>query len=143
MEQLVKVVKLNDDGSAVVSHERLSACSGDCHRCAGCGSSGQTMLLEVRNPIGAKPGDMVVIRSESAPVLAAAAILYLCPIALFFMGYFLGAYWLGQGGLWGCCAFLLGIGGAAAYDRLVVKKKKTVYTITGWREMPLPEEKRI
>ena len=56
MEQLVRVSKLNDDGTAQVLHERLSACSGDCHKCSGCGAAKETMLLTARNPIGAGVG---------------------------------------------------------------------------------------
>ena len=132
MEQLVRVQKLNADGTAQVIHVRQSACSGDCHKCSGCGAAEQTVVLTARNPIAAKPGELVVIESASAPVLAAAAMLYLLPLALFFLGYLIGhAVWQG-GPLTGGIFFLLGIGIAAAYDRLVVKKRKTEYTIIGY-----------
>ena len=75
MEQIVRVQTCNPDGTAQVLHTRQSACSGDCHKCTGCGAVQENMLLTVHNPIGAEPGDMVVIRSESGPVLAAAAVL--------------------------------------------------------------------
>lgn len=137
MEQLVRVVKTGEDGMAQVLHIRQSACSGDCHKCSGCGAVQQKMLLDAYNAIGACPGDMVTIRSESGPVLAAAAILYLLPFALFFLGYLLGAVAWDQGALTGCGAFAAGIALAAVYDRRVAKKRKTVYTITGFaQEMP-------
>jgi positive regulator of sigma E activity len=79
---------------------------------------------------------LVVIRSESGPVLAAAAILYMLPLALFFGGYALGATLWGSGGLIGGIAFALGILIAALYDRYIGKKKKTEYTITGYGQMP-------
>ena len=44
------------------------------------------MLFEARNPIGARPGEMVIVESESAPVLKAAAVLYMLPLALFIAG---------------------------------------------------------
>ena len=91
MEQIVRVQETYDDGTALVAHLRQSACSGDCHKCAGCGAVSQEMLLKVENTIGAKTGDMVRIESESAPVLRAAAILYLIPVLLFFVGYLIGA----------------------------------------------------
>ena len=56
MEQLVRVRRLNEDGTAQVIHVRQSACSGDCHKCAGCGAVEQTLLVEARNPICAAPG---------------------------------------------------------------------------------------
>lgn len=135
MEQLVRVRKLLEDGTAEVIHVRQSACSGDCHKCSGCGAQAQTMVLTARNPIGAQPGELVVIEAASGPVLAAAVMLYLLPLALFFLGYLLGAVAWDQGVLTGCGGFALGIVGAALYDRLVAKKQKTVYTITGYGRM--------
>ena len=131
MEQRVKVVSTSPDGTAKVIHLRESACSGDCHKCSGCGAVQQAMLLSVQNPLGAKPGQMVTISASSGPVLAAAAILYLVPLVLFFVGYLAGEMIFGQGMLWGGIAFALAICFAVLYGRLVVKKKKTVYTITG------------
>lgn len=135
MEQLVRVRKLNDDGTAQVIHVRQSACSGDCHKCAGCGAAQETLLLTAQNPIGAKPGELVVIRSESGPVLTAAAVLYMLPLVLFFLGYALGAVCWQQGALVGCLAFVAGIVIAAVYDRHMAKHKKTIYTITGFGKM--------
>ncbi len=132
MEQLVRVRKLNDDGTAQVIHVRQSACSGDCHKCSGCGAAQETLILTAQNPIGAKPGELVVIRSESGPVLAAAAVLYMLPLVLFFLGYALGAALWQRGGLIGCLAFVAGIALAATYDRHMAKHKKTIYTITGF-----------
>ena len=131
MEQRVKVVSTSPDGTANVIPLRESACSGAGHKCSGCGAVQQAMLLSVQNPLGAKPGQMVTISASSGPVLAAAAILYLVPLVLFFVGYLAGEMIFGQGMLWGGIAFALAICFAVLYDRLVVKKKKTVYTITG------------
>ena len=131
MEQIVRVSRVFSDGTAEVFHVRQSACSGDCHKCSGCGAAKETLLFTARNPIGAKPGDNVVVRSESGPVLASAAVLYTVPLALFFLGYVLGDRLWGLGGLAGGLAFALGIAGAVVYDRKVLEKKNTVYTITG------------
>ena len=132
MEQLVRVLKINADGTAQVLHLRESACSGDCHKCSGCGAVQQKMLLTAQNPIGAKPGQAVVLRSETAPVLAAAAVLYLLPLVLFFTGYLVFEQLWSRGGLGGLLAFGLGLIIAAAYDRLVAKKQPATYTITGF-----------
>lgn len=129
MEQLVRVQKRNDDGTAQVLCVRQSACSGDCHQCSGCGAAQESITLTAQNPIGAGPGDLVIVSSQSGPVLAAAAIFYMLPLVLFFVGYLLGAQLWNRGGLTGAAAFVLGIAGAAVYDRLVVKKRKTEYTI--------------
>ena len=134
MEQLVRVQKLNDDGTAQVLHIRESACSGDCHKCSGCGAVDQKMILTAKNLIGAKVGDLVVIQSASGPVLAAAAMLYMVPLALFVGGYLLGESQWGRGGLFGFLGFGLGIAGAVAYDRLVSRKKNTQYTIVKYQD---------
>ena len=132
MEQLVRIVRNDPDGTAQVLLVRESACSGDCHKCSGCGAAKQTMMITAQNPIGAPVGSVVTIQSESAPVLKAAAMLYMLPLILFFAGYILGAQLWQLGGLVGGLAFALGIAGAVLYDRLVMKKKHTVYTITGY-----------
>ena len=133
MEQFVRVRKTYEDGTAEVVHVRESACSGDCHKCSGCGAAKETLLVLAHNPIGAKPGELVKIRSQSGPVLGAAAVLYLLPLVLFFAGYALGTAW-GLGALVGCVAFAAGIGVAVVYDRTVAKKRKPVYTITGYAD---------
>lgn len=131
MEQQVKVRQIHEDGTATVIRIRESACSGDCHKCAGCGAQQQTMLFRAVNAIGAKPGDLVTVTSESGPVLMGAAVLYMVPLVLFFLGYLVGAAF-GFGAVAGCVAFVLGIVLAALYDRKVASKKETVYTITGY-----------
>lgn len=132
MEQLVRVRSVRDDGTAQVVRVRESACSGDCHKCAGCGAQQQTMVFEAVNPINAKPGELVTIEAKTGPVLMGAAVLYMMPIALFFLGYLIGALLWEMGALVGCLAFVLGIALAALYDRKVAKKQETVYTITGY-----------
>ena len=132
MEQIVRVKEIHADGSALVMHMRQSACSGDCHKCSGCGAQAETIFLKAENPIGAEVGDMVIIRSESGPVLRAAAVLYMVPMVLFFLGYLMGTLWWNAGALAGGAAFGIGIGLAVVYDRKVVRKEKTGYTITGF-----------
>ena len=131
MQQLVKVLKCEPDGMAQVACLRQSACSGDCHKCSGCGAVEQTMIFTARNPIGARPGDMVTVESATGPLLKAAAVLYLLPLVLFIAGYLVGMQW-GMGGLVGAMAFAASIGLIIAYDRLVMKKKNTEYTIVGY-----------
>ena len=133
MTQLVRVRKCNADGTAEVVHIRESACSGDCHKCSGCGAAKETMVFTAQNPLGAKPGELVNVESESGPVLKAAAVMYLLPLVLFFGGYIAGDI-LGSGPLGGGLAFALSIGIAVLYDRKVLKKQKTVYTITGYAQ---------
>lgn len=132
MEQTVRVRDIHDDGTATVVHVRESACSGDCHKCSGCGAAKETVVFRADNPICARRGDLVVVQSASGPVLRAAAVLYLLPMVLFFLGYLLGARLWSAGALTGCLAFLLGMALVVVYDRKVAKKENTIYTITGF-----------
>ena len=131
MQQLVKVLTCAPDGSAQVACLRQSACSGDCHQCSGCGAVEQTMIFTARNPIGAWPGDTVTVESATGPVLKAAAMLYMLPLVLFIAGYLVGMQW-NLGALIGGLAFVLSIVLVVAYDRFVMQKKNTVYTIIGY-----------
>lgn len=126
MEQLVRVKEVYDNGTAQVYRIRESACSGDCHKCAGCGAARETITFPAANPIGAAAGDVVTVSSASGPVLRAAAVTYLLPLALFFLGYALLGGWGGGAG------FALGVAGIVVYDRRVAKKERTEYTITGY-----------
>ena len=134
MEQLVRVKEAFDDGTAVVVHVRESACSGDCHKCSGCGATKQTVVLCVENPIGAKAGDWVVMEAKSSAILKAAAVLYLLPMLLFFVGYFTGDVLFGHGALVGCLAFVASIALVVLYDRKIGKTGETGYTITEFVE---------
>ena len=132
MEQLVRVKEAYDDGTALVIHVRESACSGDCHKCSGCGAAKEAVLFSAANPIGAGKGDLVKVESETGPVLKAAVVLYVIPLVLFFLGYYLGTLPGNFGGLGGCLGFVLGIVLVVAYDRKVVKKSNLGYTITAY-----------
>ena len=132
MEQKVRVVRTNEDGTAMVLHIRESACSGDCHKCSDCGAATEKLLFEAANPIGARVGDLVKVESETGPVLKAAAVMYMVPMLLFFAGYAIGDALWKLGALVGCLAFVLSIGLAIVYDRKVVRKQNTGYTITGY-----------
>ena len=135
MEQTVRVRRLLPDGMAEVIRIRESACSGDCHKCSGCGAARQTMILTVPNSIGAQPGDLVVLESSSKVVLGAAAVLYLLPLTLFVAGYLLGEHLWQRGVLISLMSFLLGLVPVKLLDRHLMKKKR-MHTITGFAEGP-------
>lgn len=142
MEQLVRVREVYDNGTAQVICIRESACSGDCHKCSGCGAAKEAILVTADNPIGAQVGDLVNVRSETAPVLKAAMVLYVLPLVLFFAGYALGEALGISGAAAGCLAFLLSIVLIVLYDRRMAKKDRTIYTITGFAADHLPGSKK-
>lgn len=133
MEQIVKVRRLLPNQMAEVIRVRESACSGDCHKCSGCGAATQKMLLTAYNPISAQPGDMVVLTSETKTVLKAAAVLYLLPLVLFLAGYLAGESLWGKGVLMGVVGLFLGLALVKVYDR-ALSKKDIAYTITAFAE---------
>ena len=134
MEQLVRVRETHGDGTAAVIHVRESACSGDCHKCSGCGAAKETVIFTADNPIGARPGDLVKVESSTAPVLKAAMVLYVLPLILFFLGYWLGTLPGNFGAFGGGLGFALGVTVVIAYDRLVVNKADLRYTITAFAD---------
>ena len=131
MEQMVRVKRTFDNGTALVIHVRESACSGDCHKCGGCGGIEQILQLTAKDPIGVQKGDAVYVEADSAVVLKGAFLLYLLPLVLFLAGY-LAALRLGA---WafavGCGGFLLGLLPAVLYDRYM-KKHPPEYVIVGY-----------
>ena len=125
MEQIVTVRALYPDGTAEVACRRASACSGDCGHCGGC-TNAQTVLVRAYNPIGAKPGDRVVVESASCQVLGAAAAVYLLPVLFLLGGYALA------GGPGGAIGFALGLAPAVWMDRRRRKGGRLLYTVSSF-----------
>lgn len=142
MEQIVRVREVYDNGTAQVICVRESACSGDCHKCSGCGAAKEAIVLTADNPIGAEQGDFVTLRSETGPVLKAAVVLYMIPLILFFAGYAIGAALNVSGAVTGSLAFVLSIVLIVMYDRRMAKKDSAIYTITGFAADSLLRSKK-
>ena len=132
MEQIVRVKEAHNNGTATVILQRESACSGDCHKCSGCGAAKETLIFTAKNAINASRGDLVKVESATGPVMKAAMVLYVLPLVLFFLGYYLGTLPGDFGALGGCLGFVLGIVLVVVYDRRVVKKSNLGYTITAY-----------
>jgi len=126
MEQIVRVHRLHPDGRADIILVRESACSGDCHKCSGCGAAKETMIVTAENPIRAQVGDFVTLTSDTASIMKAVVAVYLVPLVLFFAGYALGAALGISGGLVGGLGFFLGVAFAVWFDRYTAKKEETV-----------------
>lgn len=135
MEQNVIVCRLLPDGMAEVMRIRESACSGDCHKCSGCGAAKQTMVFSAHNSIGAKPGDAVVVESDSGTVLKGAMLLYVLPLITFLVGYIVGENLWRHGILVSILGFILGLLPIKFYDRYLAKRG-TEYTIKAYADGP-------
>lgn len=90
MTQNAVVTKLISRHVAEVEVERGTACGGTCESCEACVFQSR-IRAEALNKVSALPGQKVVIESKTSDVLGAAALLYLVPFVLLFLGYAIGA----------------------------------------------------
>ncbi len=87
----VGVVESTNGTIAVVSVKRSTACGDSCATCSSqCKVKGNK--ITVGNKIGAMPGDKVEIEMKTATVLKSAFLVYIFPIFMFFLGYFVTEY---------------------------------------------------
>lgn len=133
MRSRATVVVVLPEGMARLAVRRESACSGDCHKCGGCGGTEQTIYLTARNAICAQKGDIVYVESRSDVVLKGALLLYLLPLALLLAGYLIAMPLGGWAFLIALGGFALGLLPAALYNRRL-KKRPPDYVIVGFVE---------
>lgn len=110
MKQKVMVRSVSGE-TAQVQYHRPTACHGDCSKCAGgCGAMAaqEEIVVTAQNLIGAKVGDTVYIEGETKKVAWAILLVYVMPVVLFLIGYFLGQRW-GHENLIGILGFFLGL----------------------------------
>lgn len=121
MTQVATVEKTLPNGRAEISVVRQSACTHACSECVGCGRTSAAPVRAVAdNPIGASAGQKVVVESETRQVLGVILLVYVFPVALFFLGYFVFPLPSeGARALAAVCAFFLGVIPAVLYDRRV------------------------
>ncbi len=130
MTQIATVEKILDAGFVEISVPRKSACGHDCEECAGCGMTGVAIHARASDPVGVKPGDKVVVQSETKKLLGVVALVYLLPVVAFLLGYFLSE------GLAEKVRYIIAIAAAAAaflpsifYDRYAKRHEVLTYTI--------------
>ena len=87
MTQIATVERILDADHVEISVPRKSACGHDCEECAGCGVSGASVYARASNPIGAQPGQKVVVESSTKNMLRIVVLVYLIPVVLFLAGY--------------------------------------------------------
>jgi sigma-E factor negative regulatory protein RseC len=132
MTQIATVERILDPGHAEISVPRKSACGHDCEECAGCGVTGAAVHARARNPIGAAPGQKVVVESSTKKMLRIVALVYLIPVVLFFLGYFAAMAATASVAVQYTAAaagFVLGILGAIGYDRRLRSRGGLSFTI--------------
>ena len=131
MKQIATVEKLLSDGRAGIVVARQSACAHDCGECAGCGGTPAPIRAVVDNPVGAQPGQKVVVESSSQRVFGVILLVYMLPLALFFLAFF-ATMRFGSDGLSAAVsilAFFCGVVPAVLYDRRLRKSGGMTFTI--------------
>lgn len=131
MRKKATVERVLPEGRAELLVRRESACSGDCHKCGGCGGVEQVLRLTAKDAVGVQKGDIVYVESDGAVVLKGAFLLYLLPVVLFLAGYLAAMSLQGWAFAVGCGGFLFGLIPAVLYDRYV-KKHPPEYVIVGF-----------
>ena len=132
MTQIATVERILDENHVVVSVPRKSACGHDCEECAGCGVTGAAVQAKAVNPIGAQPGQKVVVESSTKKMLRIVALVYLIPVALFFAGYLIAALVTASVAvqyLTAAAGFIAGVLAAVAYDRRLKARGGLSFTI--------------
>ena len=132
MTQIATVERIIDSDYAEISVPRKSACGHDCEECAGCGVTGAAVHAKAVNPIGARPGQKVIVESSTQKMLGIVAFVYLIPVALFMLGYLLAAFVTDSVAIQytvAAAAFFVGIGFAILYDRRLRAKGGLSFTI--------------
>lgn len=116
------VVRDCQDGVALVEVHRATAC-GTCAGQSGCGTAPvaelfarRTARVTARNPIGARPGESVVVGYDERAFLHAAMLLYLLPIAALAVAS-AAATALGGSELWGVLGAAGGLAGGLVLSR--------------------------
>ena len=131
MTQIATVERIINSEYAEISVSRKSACGHDCEECAGCGVSGAAVHAKARNPVGARPGQKVVVESDTQKMLGIVALVYLIPVVLFFVGYFATISIASTAIRYTVAAlgFFLGIAIAILYDRRLKAQGGLTFTI--------------
>ena len=116
------VTKLLPHNTAEVAVTRLTACGGNCGSCEGCVYDSQVRAV-AENPLGARPGQKVVIESRNAEIYGAVLLVYIVPLLFFLAGYLIA---LALGASEGLCIAVsfLALAVSAVFLVLSQKKKK-------------------
>ena len=130
MTQIATDEKALCGGYAEFSVPRKSACGHHCEECAGCGMTGAAIKARARNDIGAQPGDKVVVESSTKKIFGVVALVYVLPVVLFLLGYFLSEG-LAEGMRYAIAVatFVVSFIPCVLYDRHARKKELLTYQI--------------
>ena len=84
------IVKKVYDGYAQIQSVRKTACGDSCASCSG-GCKLTKNMVSANNDIGAEVGDVVEFEASTNKVLKSAFLVYILPLIVFFITYFVAA----------------------------------------------------
>ena len=90
MDKIGEVVRILENGKAVVRFERSKACN-HCKMCANAGEN--HAFAEIENTLNAQVGDKVEIILHSKSLIKASLIAYGVPLILLLLGVIIGSRW--------------------------------------------------
>jgi positive regulator of sigma E activity len=95
----------------------------------------EKLIVEADNQIGAVVGDWVLIEGSTGKVAQAIALVYVLPLVLFFLCYFLAELLIGHGTGAGIIGFLLGLFAAVLVSRRQQKNGTQIhYQVVAYAE---------
>lgn len=89
MQKEALVLSINGDFAKVLV-KRDSACGDSCASCSM--KCNHTSTVSALNCVGAKPNDLVIIKTDTKIVLKSAFLAYILPLITFFVSYFLSFF---------------------------------------------------
>ncbi len=134
MRQKAVVLSVNENKRAMIEVSRAAMCDG-CHKSGDCGggcaivglvSNGNKMQAEAVNLVSAEVGDVVEVETESKLVLAYAALVFILPIFVCALFYFIGTFfraaeWIPY--LWAAVGFVMSFAAIAIWDKCARKTR--------------------
>ena len=129
------MTRLLPNDMAEVAVARTTACGGNCPSCESCIFQSEIKTL-AKNRIQARPGQRVIIATQSKAIFGAAAMVYLMPIVLMLLSYAAAALCGAGEGLRVliCFAALLVSAGLLVISQRSAKKKEIRFEIIRFSE---------
>ena len=128
MRQEGVVTAVYEDGTADVAVERAAICGGDCSQCSGCIYENKLKARAV-NRIGAKPGMLVALETNSREFYTAAVAVYVFPLVGLILGFLLPSLFHAPQGICIAAAFVLAAAGVWLASAVMKRRQ---------RENPVP-----
>ena len=113
----IGIVAKTLNGAALVNFQGSEACK-KCGACKVFGVGG-VMQIEALNEVSAKEGDKVEVEIAPRAVLWSNFLIFIFPVLMLFLGYFLGGQWVALAFL--VLSFLL----LWVYDKMISLRRKT------------------